>query len=1408
VAAAAFSSVATTQPPSEDNAAGPHRIRYFGDYELIEEIARGGMGVVYAARQVSLNRIVALKMILSGALASEADVQRFRAEAEAAANLRHPNIVAIYEIDAHQGRHFFSMEYIEGKDLSALTREQPLPPQRAAGYLRTIAEAVHYAHEQGTLHRDLKPSNVLVDERDEPHVTDFGLARRLDGGSELTASGQVLGTPSFMPPEQVAGRRDAIGAASDVYSLGAILYHLLTGRPPFAAGTQEETLRQVMELEPAPPRLLNGSTPRDLETICLKCLAKEPRRRYATARELADDLGRFLRNEPIRARAVGAGERFARSCRRHPAVTGLTAAVGLLLLAGAFIYSRAALARMAERVQRQLAEDRSDVIELQRVEAWFDADQSAPALAGLGQMLRSQPTNRLAVARLMFALAQRDLPVPLGEPLPHDAAVDAATFSADGRRVATLSSNFARIWDAETGRPLTPPLRHETNLLTARFSEDGERLMILSTNSVHFWAVNGARSLAAVASSGTIRNARFSRDGRRAVIVDRVPDEGAAQVWNVDNGQPITERLSQQFNVLDADFSPDGQRLVTAAYDYSACVWDLRTGQSPTNCVTHQSFVHSAQFSPNGESIVTASADGTVRVWDAHSGAPLTQPMLHQGSVGFATFSPDGQHLASMEEESVNGWLWNVWNELPLAGVLRHSARVRSMEFSPEGLRLLTVADDDTVRMWNSRSGELLGGVLRFQDRVLAAQFAQAAVRVVVASKPNEVRVLETHPGRPPGTPLRFIVPAQMAHFSLDGRALITAGTNGEPEQRDVRSGSRVERRSVTGFGRKETEMPVTDRRSGRRLSEVAATNTSAGSPGSRSFSLVIAGNSVRVLDARTGQPLSGAMVHETPVTHAEFSPDFTRLLTVCRVDNRQSVVRVWDLPHAPWPTPPGLADLAENLAGVRLNPNSENEVRARMAGSSRRDDTARVQRANGMQQEDANANLRSANHSAMTLPTAELGPSPTSGLEVVMAGEWLALRKRPPQDWGTNNGAQLIRWFLSGPGEPAPLASWPRSVEDDVRVRLAENELAGLEEAVRWSPTNALALAALARKLLAEPASGNPRHWNEADWFTRLAVAFAPQSPEIQRARVEVTDCPADLPMRTGGGASGVIAGKLYVTTSDNGYSTSNEARRFLHVYDPVRNFWRALAPSPSVHRTAVVGGAIAGRFYVVGGEWGNRIQLDVYDPAVNLWTPKASSPTSRIQMAGAVQNGKLYVLGGITNAASLPVAVVESYDPATDAWTSEAPLPTARTGLGAAVVDDTLYAVGGQTGSEGDVFLATVEAFTPGLGWRTKAPLPEPRSRFFIAAFNERLYVAGGRSVAGLETTLFSYNAASNSWSRLAPMPAGRYDGSGAQFVNGKLHIVGGWTSQPALPHADLMIYDPAADHWSAPPAALLRR
>jgi hypothetical protein len=328
--AAANAAAAPTLAPGEATAPAPGTtVRYFGDYELLEEVARGGMGVVYKARQVSLNRTVALKMILAGQLAGADDVKRFRAEAQVAAQLQHPHIVAIHEVGEHNGQHYFAMDYVEGRSLADAVRDQPLPPLQAARYVEQVAAAVEYAHQRGILHRDLKPANILLDADDRPRVTDFGLARQMQADRGLTATGAVVGTPSYMPPEQAAGKRD-LGPAADIYALGAVLYELVTGRPPFRAATPLDTLLQVMGAEPAPPRLLNPAVNRDLETIILKCLRKDPAKRYARAADLAADLRAFQEGRPIQARRPGPGERLARWLKTHRKSAALATVAALL----------------------------------------------------------------------------------------------------------------------------------------------------------------------------------------------------------------------------------------------------------------------------------------------------------------------------------------------------------------------------------------------------------------------------------------------------------------------------------------------------------------------------------------------------------------------------------------------------------------------------------------------------------------------------------------------------------------------------------------------------------------------------------------------------------------------------------------------------------------------------------------------------------------------------------------------------------------------------------------------------------------------------------------------------------------------------------------------------------------------
>ena len=333
----------------------------FGHYELIEPIAKGGMGIVYKARQRNLNRVVAIKMILAGQFADQTDIDRFYAEAEAAAALSHPNIVAIHEIGEVQGQHFFSMDYIEGQSLADLVRENPLRPRRAAEFVRTIAETMQFAHDSGVVHRDLKPANVLLDKRQRPLITDFGLAKHVSGQSQRTMAGSIVGTPSYMPPEQASGKIDEVGPWSDLYSLGAILYELFTGRPPFRSASPFETIRQVLETEPLSPRLLNENVPKDLETICLKCLQKERVRRYTSAQELADELGRFLRGEPIQARPISQVARFWRLCKRYPVTSSAIALAVVVLIAatgistGFYIQASRALVKSDESLGEAIA---------------------------------------------------------------------------------------------------------------------------------------------------------------------------------------------------------------------------------------------------------------------------------------------------------------------------------------------------------------------------------------------------------------------------------------------------------------------------------------------------------------------------------------------------------------------------------------------------------------------------------------------------------------------------------------------------------------------------------------------------------------------------------------------------------------------------------------------------------------------------------------------------------------------------------------------------------------------------------------------------------------------------------------------------------------------------------------------
>lgn len=663
--------------------------RRFGDYELVQEISRGGMGVVFKAKQTRLNRIVALKLILSGQFASKQEVLRFRAEAEAAANLRHPNIVAIHETGEANGQHFFSMEFVEGRDLATIARDGPLPANRAARYAGEIARAIHYAHQQGTLHRDLKPSNVLIDANDQVRITDFGLAKRLRGDFGLTVTGQVLGSPNFMPPEQTSGQSLAFSPAGDVYGIGAILYHLLTGRPPFQAGTIEEVLRQLHEQEPVPPRLLLPDLSRDLETICLKCLEKDPAKRYSSAEELAEELGRFLRDEPIRARPTGRIEKVWRWCRRKPFVASLLTALGLAVLlgTGGVLWAWQSAATSATALRRGLYA--ADINLAGHVRTEKDINRAANLLRR--HVPKSGETDLRGFEwRYLWALCQGRESYSV---LAHDAEVTSVAVTPDGQFFLTTGNDrTAKLWNLKT-RELQTTLKQlagKPSLHSLAVSADGRRVAACDPVSVTVW--------------GTTNWAELKTLNEPAMAIAFSPGNGALatssgdgiKLWHPDSWIPQT--LIEGPLELFA-FSPDG-RSVAVARGEKLELHNATTGELmltlPGNLQDH---AYALTFSPDGKLLAVGGMYGEVKVWNVSSQELVAKITQHTSFVSGLTFSPDGQWLATggIDQYLTLNKVVDWHQEAELFG---HTNGIWSMTFTPDSHYLVSASRDHTVKFW------------------------------------------------------------------------------------------------------------------------------------------------------------------------------------------------------------------------------------------------------------------------------------------------------------------------------------------------------------------------------------------------------------------------------------------------------------------------------------------------------------------------------------------------------------------------------------------------------------------------------------------------------------------------------------------------------------------------------------
>ncbi len=798
--------------------------RSFGDYELLEEIARGGMGVVWKARQRSLNRIVALKVMLSGQFAQPEFVQRFRAEAEAIAQLQHPNIVAIHEVGDHEGQPYFSMDFVEGRTLAEIVREGPLPAKRAATYLKSIADAVHYAHQHGILHRDLKPSNVLIDATDQPRITDFGLAKRLvvppSGGggagkpaeagttNDLTLAGQVLGSPNYLSPEQAAGKQAEVGRASDVYALGAMLYHLVTGRPPFQADSLTTLLGQVMEAEPVAPRLLNASIPRDLETICLKCLEKDRQRRYATAQALADELGRFLRSEPILARPVSRPEKVWRWCRRKPALATALGAVVLVAAIGfAGIVSqwrRAEQQRRNAESSELFARQNAYAADMNLAQRALEANDvrlavsllnkhrpefGVPASAGAAHKTAAEYPDRVNAGlrtdlrhwewRYLWQLCQPDESIKLQT---NPASIGQVAFSQDGIVMAVQTGgDKIAVWNLTTKRLMTE-LRASPTVESLRLSRTGNLLAVSIRTAqgkpaVEVWDVPARKISSTLNLRSPVKSLAFSPDGTLLASFD---NKGTVAVVDWATNHTLTN-LSvpppRHGNAGVVDFSPDGSRLAIGE-DYGRIrILNWRTGTmvAMTNLTQGGEGVGAMAFSPSSELLATGFGN-TIRLWDASSGEPQGQLTNHIGSVRALAFSADGQRLASAGSDRTIR-IWSVADQVELRCLRGHASEGMALAFLPDGKTLVSGCGVGTACLWD----------------VTSTNRPSCHTSLPISLGPGVQTALSPESFEP-GTNLnRKVVRRFGFTFTPDGRSFITTDPDGSLGLWDARSVQRKE---------------------------------------------------------------------------------------------------------------------------------------------------------------------------------------------------------------------------------------------------------------------------------------------------------------------------------------------------------------------------------------------------------------------------------------------------------------------------------------------------------------------------------------------------------------------------------------------------------------------------------------
>jgi eukaryotic-like serine/threonine-protein kinase len=675
-------------------------ITEIGDYEILEELGRGGMGIVLKARQRSLNRVVAIKMILGQAFANDKSRQRFRREAELIAALNHPNIVDIYEIGEFEGQPFYSMEYIEGTTLKELVQGTPLGWTQAVRFALVIAQAMQFAHERGVIHRDLKPHNVMVDRYQGVHVTDFGTARDLNADSGLTIAGSALGTPNYMSPEQCVS--DAtISAAADIYSMGAIIYEMVTSIPPFMGSNVHDLLDKVRNAAPLEPRLINPSIPRDLNTICLKCLQKDPARRYQTSGELAEELDRVLKDLPIKAKPVSKLEKGWRWCRRNRLLASVIAGSTIAIIA-------AAIVAMIQAHYTRVALDETE-IHREAAVAINLLESSPPqglrlAFTAMDDCIRKFGAPFSDVEESLSAALNRSTEMISVD--PHYAKLDSAVICGDGRSVVMAGDGLMTLFDLETGKEISHFQGNPAGRTTA-IATDAKGDVVASAGrdgTVRWWNSTG-QLLGQLPrqTQGWITAMALSPDGQKIATAgaDRRP-----HLWDI-HGNELPFVAGEQHNspITQLIFRPDGKVIASADLG-SACTIQMRNLDGTPACPTispRNAGTSALAFSPDGRTLAVGGLDACMRFWNAQGQANPDIENLGGRALALA-YRPDGTGMVTASAPQLTDSLSSgiiAFYPSKSDGETIRGDHVRAVAFGPG--ETVAMADDHGCRVYNKR---------------------------------------------------------------------------------------------------------------------------------------------------------------------------------------------------------------------------------------------------------------------------------------------------------------------------------------------------------------------------------------------------------------------------------------------------------------------------------------------------------------------------------------------------------------------------------------------------------------------------------------------------------------------------------------------------------------------------------